>query len=154
MPKIIDNFRGEYFFLSNFWRTAVIYEGHTYKTSEHAFAAQKATNEKDRQYVANAATPAEAKHKGGEILLRSDWDDVRIREMGIIVYCKFSQNKWLYDKLCETGDAILIEGNWWKDNFWGMVKDAQGNWVGENYLGRILMAVRKIFLDTKTMKGE
>ena len=153
MTKIIDNFRGEYSFLSNFYGTSVIYNNHTYKSSEHAFAACKATNEKDRAYISDANTPTEAKHRGREITCRPDWDEVKITEMGMILYCKFSQNKWLQDKLCATDDAILIEGNWWKDYFWGMVKDAQGAWCGENYLGRLLMAVRNVFVNTNKLKG-
>ena len=154
MPKIIDNFRDKYSFLSNFYRISVIYKGHAYKSSEHAFAAAKAVNEKDRQYVADSTTPSIAKRRGREIPYKHDWDNIRVMEMGMIVYCKFSQNKWLHDQLCATGDGILIEGNTWGDNFWGMTRDAQGNWVGENYLGRTLMSVRNIFLDTRLMKGE
>jgi ribA/ribD-fused uncharacterized protein len=153
MPRVIDSFRGEYFFLSNFYIRPVYYKGHWYKSSEHAFQAQKATNEPDRQYVADANIPADAKRRGREILCRDDWDDVRIPEMGMVVYCKFSQNEWIRNKLCETDDAILIEGNWWHDDFWGMVKDTQGNWVGTNYLGRITTSVRNIFLDTDKLKG-
>ena len=152
MTKIIDNFRGAYFFLSNFYMKPVYYKDHWYKSSEHAFAAQKAINGKDRQYVADANTPADTKHRGRDITCRSDWDDVKIDEMGMIVYQKFAQNEDLKELLCRTGDAVLIEGNWWKDSFWGMVKDSQGNWQGENYLGRILMAVRNVFLDTEKMK--
>jgi len=59
MPKIIDSFRGEYFFLSNFYMKPVYYKDHWYKNSEHAFAAQKATNERDRQYVADAKYPGD-----------------------------------------------------------------------------------------------
>lgn len=153
MPRIIDSFRDEYFFLSNFYIRPVYYKGHWYKSSEHAFQAQKATNEADRQYVADAPTPAASKRRGREILCRGDWDEIKIPEMGMIVYCKFSQNEWLRNKLCETNDAILIEGNWWQDGFWGMVKDTQGNWVGDNYLGRIITSVRNIFLDTDKLKG-
>lgn len=153
MPKIIDSFRGEYFFLSNFYMKPVYYSGHWYKSSEHAFAAQKATNEKDRQYIADASTPAKAKRRGSSIVLRSDWHDVRVDEMGKIVYFKYAQNEDLKLKLIQTADAILIEGNWWHDKFWGMVKDAQGNWVGNNYLGRLTMTVRNIFLDTDKLKG-
>ena len=137
MPRIIDNFRD---------RAPVWYKEHQYKTSEHAFHAQKAENEKDRQYVADAATPAEAKQRGRQIVCRAGWDDIRVDEMGMIVYFKYTQNDDIRLKLVQTGDAILIEGNWWRDDFWGMVKDGQGNWVGENYLGRLTMSVRNVFM--------
>ena len=37
---------------------------------------------------------------------------------------------------------ILIEGNWWKDTYWG-VCDGKG----QNKLGELLMKVRKIFTE-------
>jgi predicted NAD-dependent protein-ADP-ribosyltransferase YbiA (DUF1768 family) len=40
--------------------------------------------------------------------------------------------------LLETGDAELIEGNDWGDTFWG-VCGGKGN----NFLGKLLMEVRK-----------
>ncbi len=47
------------------------------------------------------------------------------------------KDPYLRDKLLRTGEARLIEGNWWKDRFWGQV-----NGVGENHLGRLLTLVR------------
>lgn len=40
-------------------------------------------------------------------------------------------------KLLETGDAELVESNWWHDYFWGVC-----NGRGENHLGKILMKIR------------
>lgn len=150
--SIIDSFRGEFLFLSNFYEIPVVYEGYCYRSAEHAFQAMKATNEKDRQYVADAIDPKDAKYRGREIECRPDWNAIKIDEMGKIVYCKFSQNLTMADKLIATGDAVLIEGNWWRDDYWGMVRDPQGNWQGENYLGRILMAVRKILVNTRKLR--
>jgi predicted NAD-dependent protein-ADP-ribosyltransferase YbiA (DUF1768 family) len=58
--------------------------------------------------------------------------------MYIAVSEKFKQNKDLSEKLIATGDMELVEHNWWKDKFWG-----KHFGEGENYLGRILMKVRK-----------
>ena len=55
-----------------------------------------------------------------------------------IVKAKFEQNEQLKKQLLHTGRAKLIEGNWWKDTFWGVHEG-----VGENHLGKILMKVRK-----------
>lgn len=40
----IRRFRGEYFFLSNFYETAVTIDGLTFPSSEAAFQAQKTMN--------------------------------------------------------------------------------------------------------------
>ena len=42
-------------------------------------------------------------------------------------------------KLIGTGDALLEEGNWWGDKFWGVdIKTREG----ENNLGKIIMKIR------------
>ena len=56
--------------------------------------------------------------------------------MKILLRQKFG-DAWLRAKLLATGDAELIEGNYWHDTFWGMC-----NGKGENHLGRLLMEVR------------
>jgi len=140
--KTIDEFRGKYFFLSNFFIKNVLYKGFWYRSSEHAFQAQKAINEIDRLFLANAQTPAIAKRRCDEIILRPDWYAVRMLEMHDILICKFSDNV-LSKKLLETGDALLIEGNSWGDRYWGMVRDkVTGEWKGDNFLGQLLMKVR------------
>ena len=52
---------------------------------------------------------------------------------------KFS-DPHLRSLLLATGDAELIEGNWWHDQFWGVC-----NGVGQNQLGKILMAIRNLY---------
>ncbi len=46
-------------------------------------------------------------------------------------------NPTLAYALYNTGEVDLIEGNTWKDYFWGVCSG-----VGENHLGRILMEIR------------
>ena len=50
----ISNFKGEYFFLSNFYETPVNIEGITYKNSEAAFQAQKCRTQNERTRFAEA----------------------------------------------------------------------------------------------------
>ena len=56
-----------------------------------------------------------------------------------IVRDKFFRHKDLAEKLLETGDAELVEGNTWKDIYWGV--DLKSNY-GQNKLGKILMKIR------------
>ena len=146
-PNVIDEFRGKYFFLSNFYVKPVYYNSEWYRSSEHAFQAQKATNEKDRKYIADAETPAISKQRAHEVGLQSikllnHWNDIRMMEMYKILQCKFTDDI-LAKKLIETGDALLIEGNSWGDRYWGKVRDSKtGEWKGENFLGQLLMKVR------------
>jgi len=132
---MISGFRGKYRFLSNF------YDWGGCCTAEHHYQAAKATNERDADWVRNAKTPAEAKKRGRQIPVRSDWDEVKLQVMEDVVREKF-QDKILQGLLLETGDQELVEDNWWGDTFWGTCKG-----TGENHLGKILMKIRKEIRD-------
>lgn len=133
----INSFRDEYYFLSNFYECSVTYNGLTYKNNEAAFQAQKCINLKDREKFCNLRA-SESKKLGRRVVLRKDWEDIKIKVMTDIVKAKFEQNEDLQKKLLATEDAYLEEENTWGDRIWGTV-----NGVGANNLGRILMNVRK-----------
>lgn len=149
--RSIESFRGEYAFLSNFFPCQVNYMGKTYSCSEAAFQAQKCPERADEFTILNAS---EAKRLGRRVIItESDWAEHRIAIMGEIVWNKFMNNPVLAQKLLDTEDAILIEGNDWGDTFWG-VCDGKG----ENNLGKILMKTRRqlrMRCDsyTQTMRG-
>ena len=132
----IDCFDGSYAFLSNFYNCMVEYDGLLYRNSEAAFQAAKTMDKKMRK-VFTELSPSSAKYLGRHVELRSDWEDVKDNIMYEIVYNKFSNNLDLRNSLHDTGDAELIEGNWWNDKYWGMC-----NGEGQNKLGKILMRVR------------
>ena len=137
--KIIDRFTKEsgYDFLSNFYPSTIRFEGFLYSTVEHAYQASKTTDEKIRKIIRNAKTPGEAKKLGQSILVRENWDKIKIDLMKLLVREKF-ENPFLRPMLLSTDDAELILNNKWNDHFWGICKG-----VGENWLGKILMEERK-----------
>lgn len=59
---MINEFRGKYFFLSNFYEVPVSYRGITYRNNEAAFQAQKVSSEDERKTFANL-NPSDAKKK-------------------------------------------------------------------------------------------
>ena len=140
----IDKFRDKYHFLSNMYECEIEYNGNTYHSSEAAFQAQKDLNgSHEFTFITN---PVEAKHKGRTVKLRSDWEDVKLSIMEEIVRCKFTQNKELGEKLVETGNKILVEGNDWNDTYWGVC-----NHKGYNHLGKILEKVRREIIKSKNI---
>ena len=57
---------------------------------------------------------------------------------------KFNQNPKIKQKLLDTGDKILIEGNNWCDNFWGNCHcEKCRTKTGKNLLGISLMFLRE-----------
>jgi ribA/ribD-fused uncharacterized protein len=137
--KKIESFHGEYRFLSNFYPSIVEFEKVLYPTAEHAYQAAKTLDPKVRQEIARCTTPGEAKRMGKCIALRPNWDNLKLTAMAMIVGDKFYRHPDLADKLLATKDAVLIEGNWWGDTFWGVCKGK-----GENHLGKLLEGVRCI----------
>ena len=135
----IDSFRDENFFLSNFFLCNITIDGITYNSAEAAFQAQKVLDDEEKKKFISI-TPIQAKRLGKKVKLREDWEEVKVDIMRGIVRCKFTQNPDLAEKLIQTGDTELIEGNKWRDYFWGMC-----NGKGKNNLGKILMEVREEF---------
>lgn len=136
MEKAIRQFRGNFFFLSNFYNCPVAYKQLTYTNNEAAFQAQKCVSDTERIQFTKLS-PSEAKRLGRRVSLRKDWEDVKVSIMEEVVRAKFTQNAELADKLLATGDAHLEEGNTWGDRVWGTV-----NGIGANQLGIILMKIR------------
>ena len=139
MSNAINEFRGKYFFLSNYYNCPVTYKSLTYQNTEAAFHAQKDIS---RSSEFTKLNPADAKKLGRKVTLRKDWELVKDQFMYEIVLAKFKQNPHLIPKLLATGTATLIEGNTWNDKYWGV--DIRTN-IGQNKLGKILMDIRKLF---------
>lgn len=85
--------------------------------------------------------PVEAKHEGYKVKLRENLKEIKIHVMYEVILAKISQNEFLKQKLIATGREWLEEGNTWGDRTWGTV-----NGVGQNLLGKVLMAVRSVLM--------
>ena len=136
MSNVIDSFRDEFDWLSNFFPCPVEFEGLTFGNTEAVFQAAKTLDMEEREKFVGLS-PLIAKRKGRRVKLRSDWEAVKIEVMREVLRCKFSQNPELKAKLIATGDSELIEGNNWNDRFWGVCRGK-----GQNHLGRLLMELR------------
>lgn len=130
MSKVIDSFTGEYAFLSNFYPTE-------FGSVEHLFQAAKTLDHKEQEEIMRAHSPGKAKRLGRKATLRSDWEEVKLDHMEFFLRWKFS-NPELRQKLLDTGDATLVEGNHWGDTYWGVCRGK-----GENHLGKLLMKIRE-----------
>ncbi len=132
-----SSFRGDRFFLSNFYEASIVYEGIWYRSSEAAYQAQKCPSEECRRRFSELP-PSDAKELGGSLAPREGWDSEKVRVMASVVREKFLQHPDLAAMLLATGDEPLVERNSWGDRFWGTDMDGEG----ENMLGKILMRVR------------
>ena len=108
-PEVILRFKGDNSFLSNAFNCKFTWRGVTYRSAESAFKAAES----------------------------SDGESLEVMES--ILRAKFEDNPYLMEKLLETGNAVLINGNNRKEEYWGI--DLY-SWRGENNLGKILMKIR------------
>lgn len=141
---MINDFHGKYFFLSNFYAYPFFYHGREWRTVEHAFQAEKCVHKTEYDAIHQALTPNEAKRLGRRCTLIDGWDSKRITVMRECLLMKFLANDELLQKLLDTGDEELVEGNTWHDNDWGDCSCPKcANKPGQNMLGKMLMAIRE-----------
>jgi ribA/ribD-fused uncharacterized protein len=143
---MINNFEGDYRFLSNFFMFPVTYENIEYPSNEHAYQAAKTLLLTDKMKISKLKTPGEAKKAGRQVFLRLDWEEIKYDVMFEICKIKFSDPQ-LKTRLLLTGDSYLEEGNTWHDNFWGVCKCSKCGLINhkmkQNQLGQILMQIRQ-----------
>lgn len=148
---MINQFKGQYHFLSNFYpapfkctyKLIQRPDDITFATSEHFFQASKAATLEQFMWVTNSPTPGESKKRGRKVQLVGMWDTYKVAVMEHAIYAKFNQNPHVRQQLVNTGTQPLIEGNYWKDTFWGVCLRTN---VGHNHLGNILMRLRAYYL--------
>ena len=143
-PAMIVEFRGECAFLSNFYNQPICVPGLEIPapTAEHAFQALKTRNREQQRWVLDSPMPAIAKRRGRSVTMRPDWNTARVDAMRDILEAKFADPK-LAAKLTAIGDAQLVEGNYWHDQFWGScLCPKHANTPGRNMLGELLMQIR------------
>lgn len=131
----------EFYVLSNFSAFTLYWRGWRFDTSEAAYHWEKFPNLPHIQECIRLADSAHEafkiaeKHKEAR---REDWDDVKTCIMRDILRAKVIQHPYVYKKLLETGDRILVEDSW-RDSFWGWGPNQNGH----NMLGRLWMEIRE-----------
>jgi ribA/ribD-fused uncharacterized protein len=145
----IKNFKGQYRFLSNFYPSIVTLDKLEYPTVEHAYQAAKTENLKLREVIKNCETASVAKRLGYILKLRTDWETIKIFQMRNLLIQKFNIIE-LKEKLLQTKNINLIEGNYWHDNFWGNCTCQKCTHIaGQNNLGKLLMEIRTELIENE-----
>lgn len=149
----ITAFQGEYRWLSTFWDEPIFFRREQYRTPEHAYQAAKFRDPLYQEVIRQAKTPGKAKRLGAapDRMMVPNWKDgiegwVAMYE---ITRAKYWGHPDLEAKLLATGDTYIMEGNTWHDQYWGNCVCGGESCVeeGRNYLGWIIMSVRKELQD-------
>lgn len=144
---MIDQFKGQYRFLSNFYFCFVEHRGLTFCSVENAYQAAK-TDNLARAALFDSLAPGQAKRRGRKLALPPDWGSRKLAIMEELLRRKFHPGSTLAQRLLRTGDVPLVEGNTWGDTFWGVCDG-----VGENHLGRLLMRIRAELLENQEKRN-
>ena len=149
----ISGFSGDYRFLSNFFPCRIVYNGYIYSNLEAAFQSEKCADPRDCEQFGTLSA-SEAKRMGRSVELRQNWEQCKVSVMRDLLRVKFMENPNLQTQLLDTGDARLIEGNRWHDNFWGdCTCDRCAGKPGKNVLGQLLMELRDSLREWKMPEG-
>lgn len=142
MPEIevadveaIIRFSGRYAALSNF-------KMHDGWSVEHRYQADKTLDIHWRARILAADKPGEAKKLGRQAPMREDWPLRKEAHMYGHLCDKFTIRS-MRRQLLDTKEALLVEGNSWHDNEWGVCFCPTCPGRGENKLGRLLMTLRE-----------
>jgi ribA/ribD-fused uncharacterized protein len=138
MADILE-FQGQYRWLSNFAPCVVQWGGINYPSVEHAYQAAKLADDHAnlrKRLEVLPMTAGQAKRWGRSIEIRADWERIKVDVMLNLLRQKFSTAAYK-QRLLDTGNCLIQEGNWWGDTFWGVCRGK-----GENRLGFLIMQVR------------
>lgn len=141
-------------YLSNWYPSSFSMENRAFSSMEQYMMLSKALIFKDSEIadkIMQTKDVAEIKALGKLVSNYNDtvWNGVRQIIVYRGLYAKFSQNAKLYEKLMQTGTAILAECAV-SDRVWGIglsMHDEKRfdihSWRGQNLLGFALMEVRR-----------
>ena len=138
-----------YGWLGNMAPFPVKYDGKWWKTTEALFQALRFDDDAIKEEIRGKPSPM-----GAKFVARREKDRMVIAQQGeqdlvnmeIVLRLKLDQHPELKSKLLETGEATIIEDCSSRPRgsgmFWGAAfKD--GQWVGENMLGKLWMKLRE-----------
>jgi ribA/ribD-fused uncharacterized protein len=149
-----------YGWLGNMYASPIHYKGKIWKTSEALFQALRFDDEDIRELIRNEKSPmgAKMKAKSKELRKRRIIDPLSekdIENMRMVVRLKFDQNPVLKSRLKISGEEVIVKNigirNGENHFFWGM-KNINGEWIGNNMMGKILMDLRKELIENDIKK--
>lgn len=139
---MINQFRGNYYFLSNMYICDIEYKSQIYKSVEHAYVYHKHDSIELKKLALTNIEPTKLKIESKKYNknIYKNWNNIKLDVMYDLLKIKFSQSPFT-ELLIATKDENIVEGNVWNDTYWGVDINQQPN-IGENHLGRIIMRVR------------
>lgn len=134
--------------LGNMAPYRIEYQGKRYKTAEALFQALRFDDDEIKEAIRTTSSPMTAKmiakkHKGKMVVEPQSQRD--LDNMRLVLRLKVVQNAEVKRILLATKNEVIVEDctsrNRGSAKFWGMAL-VDGVWVGDNWLGKLLMELR------------
>jgi len=145
---MINEFKGDHRWLSNFEAVKITLDGIEYPSIEHAYMSAKCDDPEWKKFCAdenNTAGSVKKQSRHATVKLVENWDSFKMDVMFSCLEQKYSQEPFK-SKLIDTGSQNLVEGNYFGDKIWGVDLKSNPN-IGENHLGRMIMSIRQNLID-------
>lgn len=138
--------------LGNMAAFPVEHDGKVWRTTEALFQALRFDDEAIREEIRAQKSPMAAKmtaKRHADKMTVAPMSEQDVANMKFCLCLKLLSHKELMDKLHETGDELIVEdvtkrGPGERHRFWGAAL-INGEWVGENKLGKLWMELREAF---------
>ena len=139
--------------LGNMSPFPIEHDGKTWRTTEALFQALRFEDEEIRELIREQKSPMAAKmmaKKHRESMTIQPLSDEDYGNMALCLILKLKHHPNLIDDLLETGNSIIIEdvtsrGSRGSNLYWGAMLNENGDWIGENKLGRSWMYLRELY---------
>lgn len=136
---MITEFKNGYRWLSNFYPCEIQFGDYVYPTVEHAYQSAKSNDDLWKQYCVQELNPVIIKKESKLVKLVYNWESIKVNVMWKCINRKYNKEPFK-QLLIDTKKELLVEGNNWGDEFWGVnLKTGKG----KNVLGKLLMRKRK-----------
>lgn len=136
---MINRFKNEYHWLSNFYNCSVEINGLKYPSVEHAYQSEKSNDLEWKLYCQFTKSAGLVKIKSKELITIDCWHDIKLLVMEYLLRQKYYKEPFK-TLLLNTGNEYIEEGNYHNDEFWG-VNLRTGE--GFNNLGLLIMKIRE-----------
>ena len=152
-------------FFSQWYKSNFELEGITFNTAEQYMMYKKAMLFNDTEIakqILNTGDPKTQKALGRKVknFSMSKWNEHCLQIAFRGNHAKFTQNKYLYRQLMNTGTTILVEASQF-DPIWGIglneedaKKTPDTQWPGSNWLGLTLTNLREFLQEEERIERE
>ncbi len=137
------SFRGNLWFLSNFYPCVINTKSGDWPSAEHLYQATKFTDAEEREKIKEHSSKGLKRFCKTLSSFRDNWNEVRRGFMQQVLKLKFEQHPELLQKLRDVPDSELVELNEWHDVYWGKCVCRIHRGQGENMLGELLKELRE-----------